>query len=115
MYITKWIEGEKNLNDFCLKRFHEEPRFIGGIGKFLGTPAKVYKKEKYREDKQCYVQMFLLFMQDAKGKVCDIDNPSDRKHPSNGRFCQRMEINVGGTTNTLTSVGKDNMVLIVYD
>lgn len=45
----------------------------------------------------------------------DPDNPSDRKHPSNGRLCQRMEINVGGTTNTLTSVGKDNMVLITYD
>ena len=46
----------------------------------------------------------------------DPDNPSDRKHPSNGRFCQRMEINGGvGTTNTLTSVGKDNMVLIRYD
>lgn len=45
----------------------------------------------------------------------DPDNPSDRKHPSNGRFCQRMEINGGGTINTLTSVGKDNMVLITYD
>lgn len=45
----------------------------------------------------------------------DPDNPSDRKHPSNGRFCQRMEINVLGTTNTLTSVGKDNMVFITYD
>ena len=45
----------------------------------------------------------------------DPDNPSDRKHPSNGRFCQRMEINVWGTTNTLTLVGKDNMVLIEYD
>lgn len=43
------------------------------------------------------------------------DNPSNRKHPSNGRFFQRMEINGGGTTNTLTSVGKDNMVLITYD
>lgn len=45
----------------------------------------------------------------------DPDNPSDRKHPSNGRFCQRMEINVLDITNTLTSVGKDNMVLITYD
>lgn len=44
----------------------------------------------------------------------DPDNPSDRKHPSNGRFCQRMEINVAGTTNTLTSVGKDNMVYLEY-
>lgn len=44
----------------------------------------------------------------------DPDNPSDRKHPSNGRFCQRMEINGGSTTNTLMSVGKDNMALIEY-
>ena len=46
----------------------------------------------------------------------DPDNPSDRKHPSNGRFCQRMEINGGGgsTTNALTSVGKDNMVYVEY-
>lgn len=44
----------------------------------------------------------------------DPDNPSDRKHPSNGRFCQRMEINWGSTTNTLTSVGKDNMVYVEY-
>lgn len=43
------------------------------------------------------------------------DNPSDRKHPSNGRFCQRMEINEGGTTNTLTSVGKDNLVYLEYE
>lgn len=45
----------------------------------------------------------------------DPDNPSDRKHPSNGRFRQRMEINQGCTTNTLTSVTKDNIVFITYD
>lgn len=45
----------------------------------------------------------------------DPDNPSDRKHPSCGRFRQRMEINGEGTTNTLTSVGKDNMVYIQYE
>lgn len=45
----------------------------------------------------------------------DPDNPSDRKHPSNGRFCQRMEINRSGITNTLTSVGKDNMVYLEYE
>lgn len=43
------------------------------------------------------------------------DNPSDRKHPSCGRFRQRMEINVLGITNTLTSVGKDNMAYIEYE
>lgn len=45
----------------------------------------------------------------------DPDNPSDRKHPSCGRFRQRMEIKTGGTTNTLTSVGKDNMAYIEYE
>ena len=44
----------------------------------------------------------------------DPDNPSDRKYPSCGRFRQRMEINVLGVTNTLTSVGKDNMAYIEY-
>ena len=47
----------------------------------------------------------------ARGR--DPDNPSDRKHPSNGRFCQRLEIG-GGITNTLTSVSKDNYCLYLY-
>ena len=41
-----------------------------------------------------------------------------RGRPLNGdgySNIQRMEINVGGTTNALTSVGKDNMVFITYD
>lgn len=42
-------------------------------------------------------------------------NPSDRKHHSNGRFIQRMEINMLGLTNTLTSVTKDNMIYIRYE
>lgn len=45
----------------------------------------------------------------------DPDNPSDRKHPSNGRFIQRMEINMLGLTNTLISVTKDNMIYIRYE
>ena len=41
-----------------------------------------------------------------------------RGRPLNGQGCsniQRMEINGEDTTNALTSVGKDNMVLIRYD
>lgn len=45
----------------------------------------------------------------------DPGTPSDRKHPSCGRLRQRMELNVQGTTNALTSVGKDNMVCIEYE
>lgn len=43
----------------------------------------------------------------------DPDNPSDRKHPSKGRFRQRLEIG-GGITNTLTSVSKDNYCLFDF-
>lgn len=55
------------------------------------------------------------YIQIAAFRGRDPDNPSDRKHPSCGRFRQRMEINVLGITNTLTSVGKDNMAYIEYE
>lgn len=45
----------------------------------------------------------------------DPDNPNDRKHSVLGRSEQRMEINWWGTSNTITSVGKDNIVYIEYD
>ena len=44
----------------------------------------------------------------------DPDNPTDRKHPSNGRFRQRLEIG-GDISNTLTSVGKDNLLYMEYE
>lgn len=42
------------------------------------------------------------------------DNPSDRKTHSNGRFRQRCELG-DDTSNTLTSVAKDNYVVEIYD
>ena len=42
------------------------------------------------------------------------DNPSERSK-SNGRYKQRLEINRGGVTNTLTRVQKDNLVLEIYE
>ena len=38
------------------------------------------------------------------------DNPSDRGK-SNGHYKQRLEMNTQGTSNTITSVAKDNMVV----
>ena len=40
------------------------------------------------------------------------DNPSDRKTKSNGTFVQMMETLGGGKTNTLSTVDKDNWILI---
>ena len=44
------------------------------------------------------------------------DNPSERGR-SNGKYQQRLEINEHGTSNTITSVQKDNVVIepVVYD
>lgn len=38
------------------------------------------------------------------------DNPSERRR-SEGRYKQRLELNAGGTSNTLTGVQKDNLVV----
>ena len=43
----------------------------------------------------------------------DIDNPSFRGC-SNANFHQRFEIQRGGYSNTITSVGKDNLLWITY-
>ncbi len=44
----------------------------------------------------------------------DSDNPKDRKHSIRGRGVQFLEVKIGGISNTLTSVGKDNLVLLTY-
>ena len=75
MYTTIWIEGEKNLNDFCKKRFKDTPHFVETIGKV--STAKVYKTYKWRDDKQRYSDVYLLFMEHPKGKVGNIE---DIKH-----------------------------------
>lgn len=51
----------------------------------------------------------------AASRGRDPQNPTDRKHSVRGRSEQRFEINGWGTSNALTSVGKDNLVLIAYD
>ena len=72
--MTKWIEGEENLEQFCVKCLKEKPRFIETVGHC--GPATIYLMYKYREDKQRYVEMFLLFMEHPKGNVArnDFDN-----------------------------------------
>lgn len=67
MYITKWIEGEQNLHDFCMKRFKSIPRFSGTFGQV--GPAHVSLVYKWREDKRKYTEMYLLFMEHPKGTV----------------------------------------------
>lgn len=68
MYIYKWIEGEKNLEEFCLKRFKVRPNFTETIGHC--GPATIYLIYKYRDEKDWnkgYAEMYLLFMEHNSG------------------------------------------------
>lgn len=68
MYIYKWIEGEKNLNDFCIKRFKARPSFLETIGHC--GPATIWLIYKYKDEidrnKGC-AEMYLLFMEHSSG------------------------------------------------
>lgn len=68
--IYKWIEGEKNLHEYCLKRFGEKPHFVETIGRVGEAKVElIYKlKEGYG-----YVPMYLLYMQHPTGTIYYLD------------------------------------------
>ena len=68
--IYKWIEGEKNLHDYCAKRFGEKPHFVETIGRVGEAKVElIYKlKEGYG-----YVPMYLLYMQHPTGTINYLD------------------------------------------
>lgn len=70
-YIYKWIEGEKNLEDYCLKRFKERPRFVETIGRVGTEGAKIWNIYKHKPEGG-YANMYLLFMPHEKGTIYDI-------------------------------------------
>lgn len=74
MYSYIWIEGEKNLNEFCMKRFGDRPHFMETIGRVSGkgASAKVHLIYKYHADDEppysgCH-EMYLLYMEHTTGK-----------------------------------------------
>ena len=62
-----WIEGEKALDEFCMRRFKHTPRWMETIGTL--TNAKVRMIYKHRDDLGKYVDMYLLYM-DAPHDNC---------------------------------------------
>ena len=74
MYSYIWIEGEKKLNEFCMKRFGDTPRFMETIGKISGNGAfaKVHNIYKYPAEDEpphsgCH-NMYFLYMEHTAGK-----------------------------------------------
>ena len=70
-YIYKWIEGEKNLKEYCVKSFGEQPHFIETIGR-VGE-AKVELIYKHKEG-YGYVDMYLLYMPHPQGTIWDFND-----------------------------------------
>lgn len=70
-FIYKWIEGDDNLNEYCLKRFGEKPKICEHHGK-VGN-ARIVKTEKEKPDGYFHI-FYLLYMEDAKGVIYDINN-----------------------------------------
>jgi hypothetical protein len=67
LYAYIWVEGEKNLNDFCVKRFGAKPSFTETIGHC--DSATIYRIDKFDERKQRYTDMYLLIMQAPSGTL----------------------------------------------
>lgn len=65
-FIYKWIEGRKNLEEYCQKRFNAKPRFMETIG-YAGE-AKIHLIYKPKQGGG-YAEMYLLFMPHPKGTV----------------------------------------------
>ena len=78
MYSYIWIEGEKNLDEFCMKRFGEKPHFMETIGRVSGkgASAKIHMINKYLTDEELadpkrtisYHDMYFLYMEHNGGK-----------------------------------------------
>lgn len=78
MYSYIWIEGERNLDEFCMKRFGNKPYFSGTIGHVSGkaSSAKIHMINKYLTDEELadprrrisYHDMYLLYMEHNSGK-----------------------------------------------
>ena len=67
-----WIEGERALNDFCLRRFRCKPSWMETIGTLPGAKVRLIYKYVYKEDGKTVArvaQMFLLYM-DAPNDRC---------------------------------------------
>lgn len=68
------------------------------------------QNDKYSNQRQLVMRR--IYIAASRGR--DPLNPTDRKYSVRVRSEQRFEINMGGWSNALTSVGKDNLVYIAY-
>ena len=112
MYVYKWIEGEKQMIDFCQKRFKMKPHFCETIGHC--GPATIHLIYKYKDEndrsKGC-AQMFFLFMDHPAGPGSNPGGSTTQQQQTmdaykNKRGEQLKPLNVGPHTWLLVSPDK---------
>jgi site-specific DNA-cytosine methylase len=102
--------GEKDgVPKIVEPQFLEFSNFIS-LGAQNNSYNRVWKTEGYCGALNCTKQMEILEPQIGAMRGRNPDNPSERGR-SNGRYKQRLEMNENGTSNTLTGVQKDNLVV----
>lgn len=80
MYSYIWIEGEKNLDEFCMKRFGDKPRFLEHFASISGNGATAKIEKREVEDAEGYYHpMYLLTMRHDEGRFSTIDIEREKK------------------------------------
>lgn len=67
-FIYKWIEGRRNLEEYCAKRFKDKPHFCETIGKVGNEGAKIHLIYKQKANGG-YAEMYLVYMPHPQGTV----------------------------------------------
>lgn len=67
LYIYGLIQGEDNLDKYCLKRWGETPRFCESFANIADVKIeRIYEKPKGEE---YYKQFFILYMKHENGTM----------------------------------------------
>ena len=108
--LEKNVDERYYLKDNALVNFLEFKNFISR-GEQNDSYNRVWKTDGYCGSLNCTKEMEILEPIIGALRGRNPENPSERGR-SNGMYKQRLEINENGTSNTLTSVQKDDYVLI---
>lgn len=71
-----WIEGEKALNEFCLRLFKSKPLFRGTIGSVGRARVRLIYKHRGDNIGKC-AEMYLLYMYASSGSCSNLARIED--------------------------------------
>lgn len=107
--LEKNVDERYYLKDNALVNFLEFKNFISR-GEQNDSYNRVWKTDGYCGSLNCTKEMEILEPIIGALRGRNPENPSERGR-SNGKYKQRLELNENHTSNTITSVQKDNVVV----